>query len=528
MNRPHVLVLPIPAQGHVIPILEFSQCLAKHGFRVTFVNTDYDHKRIVESLEGKNDLGEQIRLVSIPDGMEPWEDRNDFGKLFEKVLQVMPGKLEELIEDINSREDEKLDCFIADGYMAWSMEVAKKMNVRGALFWPSSAASVALLFHIPKLIDDGIIDSNGTPMSKQMFRIAPNMPEMNSGDCFWTNIGDLNTQKIIFDLLDRNMRAMIALNFQLCHSTYELEPEAFTVVPELLPIGPLLASNRLGNSAGYFWRKDSKLLAILDQVQFQELALGLELCNRPFLWVVRPDITTDANDRYPEGFQERVAARGQMIGWAPQQKALNHPSIACFLSHCGWNSTLEGVSNGIPFLCWPYFAEQFLNEKYICDSWKVGLRFDKKESGIITREEIKNRVDQVLGDRDFKARALGLKEKAMSSIREGGSSRKAFQNFLEWVKTNALAHNSPLSTRSHPQTSEVEEHLIRLRTSLAASTSSLGHELNDLQDSCDSVEKILQLQILNVCSTAQNALLQIKESTLGIRSVLCKRGDEEN
>ncbi|KAL9451031.1 hypothetical protein AB3S75_012725 [Citrus x aurantiifolia] len=120
-----------------------------------------------------------------------------------------------------------------------------------------------------------------------------------------------------------------------------------------------------------------------------------------------------------------------MIGWAPQQKVLNHPSIACFLSHCGWNSTMEGVSNGIPFLCWPYFAEQFLNEKYICDMWKVGLRFGKNESGIITREEIKNKVDQVLGHQDFKARALELKEKAMSSIREGGSSRKTFQNFLE-------------------------------------------------------------------------------------------------
>ena len=494
MSRPHILVMPAPAQGHVIPLLEFSQCLAKHGFRVTFVNTDYYHKRVVESLQGKNYLEEQIRLVSIPDGMEPWEDRNDFGKLFEKVLQVMPGKLEELIEDINSREDEKLDCFIADGYMAWSMEVAKKMNVRGAVFWPSSAASVALLFHIPKLIDDGIIDSNGmilchlipdfppagfnfdacqsssfflcycnfvclystsgTPMSKQMFRIAPNMPEMNSGDCFWTNIGDLNTQKIIFDLLDRNMRAMIAINFQLCHSTYELESEAFTVVPELLPIGPLLAGNRLGNSAGHFWREDSSCLewldqqqpssviyaafgsfTILDQVQFQELALGLELCNRPFLWVVRPDITTGANDRYPEGFQERVAARGQMISWAPQQKVLNHPSIACFLSHCGWNSTMEGVSNGIPFLCWPYSADQFLNERYICDFWKVGLKFDRDESGIITREEIKNKVDQVLGHQDFKARALELKEKAISSVREGGSSYKTFQNFLQWVKT---------------------------------------------------------------------------------------------
>ncbi|GAY69472.1 hypothetical protein CUMW_289750, partial [Citrus unshiu] len=165
---------------------------------------------------------------------------------------------------------------------------------------------------------------------------------------------------------------MIAVNFHFCNSTYELESEAFTMFPELLPIGPLMASNRQGNSAGYFWREDSNCLkwldqqqpssviyaafgslTILDQVQFQELALGLELCNRPFLWVVRPDITTDANDRYPEGFQERVAARGQMIIWAPQQKVLNHPSIACFLCHCGWNSTMEGVSNGIPFLCWP-------------------------------------------------------------------------------------------------------------------------------------------------------------------------------
>ncbi|KAH9753150.1 UDP-glycosyltransferase 83A1 [Citrus sinensis] len=504
MSRPHVLVMPAPAQGHVIPLLEFSQCLAKHGFRVTFVNTEYDHKRVVESLEGKNYLAEQIRLVSIPDGMEPWEDRNDLGKLIEKCLQVMPGKLEKLIEEINSREDEKIDCFIADGNTGWSMEVAKKMNVRGAVFWPSSAASVAFVFRIPKLIDDGIIDSHGmipchlipyfppanfnfdachsssllyatviffvlystsgTPMSMQMFRIAPKMPEMNSRDCFWAHIGDLTTQKIFFDLLERNSRAMMAVNFHFCNSTYELESDAFTMFPELLPIGPLIASNRQGNSAGYFWREDSNCLkwldqqqpssviyaafgslTILDQVQFQELALGLELCNRPFLWVVRPDITTDANDRYPEGFQERVAARGQMISWAPQQKVLNHPSIACFLSHCGWNSTMEGVSNGIPFLCWPYFGDQFLNERYICDFWKVGLKFDRDEGGIITREEIKNKVDQLLGNQDFKARALELKEKAMSSAREGGSSYKTFQNFLQWVKTNALAHNSPVT-----------------------------------------------------------------------------------
>ncbi|KAK9176383.1 hypothetical protein WN944_028400 [Citrus x changshan-huyou] len=459
MSSPHILVFSTPAQGHVIPLLEFSQCLAKHGFRVTFVNSEYNHKRVMKSLEGKNYLGEQIRLVSIPDGMEPWEERTDPGKLIEKVLQVMPGKLEELIEEINGRDDEKIDCFIADGFMGWSMEVAEKMKLRRAVIWTSCAASVASIFCIPKLIDDGIIDSNGTPIRKQMIQLAPNMLEMNTEEFFWTRLGDITTQKmtsqkIIFDLSIRTIKAMKVADFQFCNSTYELEPGAFNMIPELLPVGPLLASNRLGNSAGHFWPEDSNCLkwldqqqpksviyvafgshTVLDHNQFQELALGLEICNRPFLWVVRPDITTDANDVYPRGFQERVATRGQMIGWAPQQKVLSHPSIACFLSHCGWNSTMEGVSNGIPFLCWPYFADQFLNESYICDIWKVGLKLDKDESGIITGEEISNKLVQVLGDQNFKARALELKEKAMSSVREGGSSYKTFQNFLEWVKT---------------------------------------------------------------------------------------------
>ena len=76
-----------------------------------------------------------------------------------------------------------------------------------------------------------------------------------------------------------------------------------------------------------------------DQNQFNELALGLDLTNRPFLWVVRQD-----NKRvYPNEF---LGSKGKIVGWAPQQKVLNHPAIACFLTHCGWNSTMEGLSKG--------------------------------------------------------------------------------------------------------------------------------------------------------------------------------------
>ncbi|XP_031268502.1 UDP-glycosyltransferase 83A1-like [Pistacia vera] len=173
---------------------------------------------------------------------------------------------------------------------------------------------------------------------------------------------------------------------------------------------------------------------LLDRTQFQELGMALELSNRPFLLVVRPDITDKINDAYQKGFQDRIATRGHIVSWAPQQKVLAHPSIACFISHCGWNSTMEGISNGVPFLCWPYFGDQMHNENYICNIWRIGLGLSKDESGIITREEIKTKLEELLDNSKYKANVLDLKERVLNSIKEGGSSYNNFKNFVEWLK----------------------------------------------------------------------------------------------
>lgn len=295
---------------------------------------------------------------------------------------------------------------------------------------------------------------SGTPLKSQMIDLAQNMPTMKTEDLTWLCIGDITTQKIVFQVMLRSNKTVKLADWVVCNSAFDLEPAAFTLAPEILPIGPLLARSRLGHSAGSFWAEDSTCLewldqqppssviyvafgsfTVFDQTQFQELALALELSNRPFLWVVRPDISDKTCHPYPDGYQDRVGSKGLMVGWAPQQKVLAHPSIACFLSHCGWNSTLEGLSNGVPFLCWPYFADQFLNESYICDVWKVGLKFDKNESGIIPRGEIKNKMEQLLGNENFRAKASKLKEMAMTTVKEGGQSNKIFNNFIEWMKS---------------------------------------------------------------------------------------------
>lgn len=278
------------------------------------------------------------------------------------------------------------------------------------------------------------------------------MPPVRSLNLPW-RVGDSATIKAGFSLTVGAVEGVKLAEQLICNSTTELEPGPFSFYPQLLPIGPLLASNRLAVQAGHFWQEDSTCLAWLDQQQpssviyiafgsmtmfnqsqFEELAFGLELSNKPFLWVVRSGMTNETTTTFPNGYMERVGSRGKIVTWAPQQKVLAHPSIVCFLSHCGWNSTLEGVTNGLPFLCWPYFSDQYIDESYICDIWKNGLGFNKDEDGIITKEEIKSKVEQILSDKAFKTKALDIKEKVTSSVKEGGNSHKNLSNFIDWVK----------------------------------------------------------------------------------------------
>ncbi|KAF2313627.1 hypothetical protein GH714_012487 [Hevea brasiliensis] len=94
----------------------------------------YIKQRVMNALAEQDYFGDQISLVSIPDGMEHWEDRNELVKLTKAIFEVMPGKLEDLIDRINASEDEKITSIIADETMGWALEVAEKMKIRRVAF----------------------------------------------------------------------------------------------------------------------------------------------------------------------------------------------------------------------------------------------------------------------------------------------------------------------------------------------------------------------------------------------------------
>eukprot|EP00267_Zea_mays_P055811 XP_023155847.1 UDP-glycosyltransferase 83A1 [Zea mays] len=248
----------------------------------------------------------------------------------------------------------------------------------------------------------------------------------------------VNIQRVI-----RTNRLIALAEAIICNTFREVEPEAlWALLPNALPVGPLVVPMSKPTT-GHFFSEDLTCLTwldtqapgsviyvafgsstVFDATRFHELANGLVQSGCPFIWVVRPNFAEEIDeDWFNNRFKRSVInGKGLIVTWAPQQRVLSHPSVACFVTHCGWNSTMEAVLHGVPFLCCPYFADQFCNQSYVCNVWKTGLKLCSNEQGVVTGEEIKEKVVQLLRDEDIKARVAMWKNIACASIREGGSS----------------------------------------------------------------------------------------------------------
>ncbi|KAI3713138.1 hypothetical protein L1987_71710 [Smallanthus sonchifolius] len=287
--------------------------------------------------------------------------------------------------------------------MGWAIRVGKKMGIRVAAFCPASATTLATTLCFHRLIDDGIISDNGMPLDGKMIQFSETMAPIKSTNLWWARYEDSAMVEAAFQIVVDTVEVTGFADWIICNSTTELEPEVFSLYSQVSPIGPLLASNRLADQAGQFWEEDSTCLswldqqptcsviyiafgsfAIFNQTQFEELALGLELSNRPFLWVVSPGMTKETTAYYPDGYMDRVGSRGRIVSWTPQQK--------------------------------------------------IGLGFNKDESGIITRGEIKSKIEHPLNDKALRATALDVKENVASSLRNGGSSHRNLSSFMEWIQ----------------------------------------------------------------------------------------------
>ncbi|XP_065871673.1 UDP-glucose iridoid glucosyltransferase-like isoform X2 [Euphorbia lathyris] len=165
-----------------------------------------------------------------------------------------------------------------------------------------------------------------------------------------------------------------------------------------------------------------------------EMAWGLANSRQPFLWVFRPGSVHGSKwiEALPEGFVESVGERGCIVKWAPQREVLGHEAVGGFWSHCGWNSILESICEGVPLLCRPGFGDQKVTARFVSEVWRVGLQLDTE----MERGEIEKAVKRLMVDeqgKEMRKRAMEFKLKAELEIREGGSSYNALNDLVEFI-----------------------------------------------------------------------------------------------
>ncbi|GJV67050.1 putative UDP-glucuronosyl/UDP-glucosyltransferase [Tanacetum coccineum] len=189
--------------------------------------------------------------------------------------------------------------------------------------------------------------------------------------------------------------------------------------------------------------------------QIKELAWGLEMSQQRFVWVVRPPSGQSSDgaflkpgresggpndfgppDYFPEGFLTRTEKVGFVVpSWAPQIEILSHISVAGFLTHCGWNSTLESITSGVPMIAWPLYAEQCMNATMLVENLKVAVRPQELPTKkVVGKEEIERLVRLLIEAEEGKAMASNvrrLKASAEEALSANGSSYISTCKFIQ-------------------------------------------------------------------------------------------------
>ncbi|KAL8188905.1 hypothetical protein R6Q57_029425 [Mikania cordata] len=176
--------------------------------------------------------------------------------------------------------------------------------------------------------------------------------------------------------------------------------------------------------------------------EIESKTTGLKQTKRPFLWVIR---SPENQEPLELGFLKEIKEQGLVVSWSPQAAVLSHPSVGCFLSHCGWNSLLESIAAGVPVVACPWWSDQPTNAKLVTNVWGVGVKLNKKDSGGGVRWEGVGRcVEEVMSRpraEEFRKNALALKTAAREALIAGGSSDHNIQRFVNEIVASCLSRS---------------------------------------------------------------------------------------
>ncbi|KAI9086325.1 hypothetical protein K1719_031779 [Acacia pycnantha] len=432
---------------------------------VTLVSTPRNAARFTSILSRSSHSGLQIRLVQVPfpykeaGVSEGCENLDMLPSLisasgFFQATSFLQQPVEKLFQDLTPRPS----FIVSDMCLPYTSYIARKFDIPRISFVGTNCLCLLCAYHVRL---DGFLDNitsesdyfvlPGMPDRIEMTKAQLSGPARNGWDGFTEQIS----------AAEKDAYGIIMNSFEELEPAYAREYKKLRG-GKMWCIGPVSLINKgyldkaeRGNKASIdefeclkwldLQKSNTVIYACLGSLcnltwsQLRELGLALEASNRPFIWVMREGSESEELNRWIEedGFEERTKARGLVIrGWAPQVLILSHPAIGGFITHCGWNSTLEAICGGVPMVTWPLFGDQFCNEKLVVQLLQVAVSVgvespmlwgEENEIGVLVKkEDIEKAIDKLMDEteegEERRRRARELAEIAKNAVEEGGSS----------------------------------------------------------------------------------------------------------
>ncbi|KDP21298.1 hypothetical protein JCGZ_21769 [Jatropha curcas] len=441
----HVVLLPYPSQGHINPLLQFAKLLASKGLKATLATTHYTVKSI---------WAPTVTVEPISDGFDDggFSQAKD-GDLFLNSFKVNGSRtLSQLIEKFKC-SNFPVNCIVYDSFLPWALDVARQHGIYGASFFTNSAS----VSHIFCRLHHGLLTLPLEP--ENMPLVLPGIPPLNYCD-LPTFLRYPDSYPAYLAMKLNQFSDLDTADWIFANTFEDLESKEAGGISKLWPaklIGPMVPSfyldGRIEGDKGYgasLWKPlgeeclrwlETKQpqsvvyisfgsMVSLTETQMEEIALALQESNLDFLWVVRES----EMGKLPNGFIESAHEKGLIVTWCNQLEMLANQAIGCFVTHCGWNSTLEALSLGVPMVAMPQWTDQVPNSKFVEDVWKIGVKGKEDDKGVVRKQEVIRCLKEVLEGKKsqkIKKNARKWRKAAREAVGEGGSSDKHINDFVQ-------------------------------------------------------------------------------------------------
>lgn len=468
----HVLLFPWPVQGHINPMLHLASALLDAGLRVTFLHTDHNLRRLALAGAPAPPHHPRLRVLSVPDGLPDDHPRSVAGlmDLFESMRTAGCAAFCALLRaetDASSRRP-PVTCVVADGTMPFAIAAAEEAGVPALAFRTESACGFLCYLSVPRLLElgetpaasdepvRGVPGMEGFLRRRDLPRVAPS--------------SDADPVPVLLAVAGTATRCAES-RAVILNTAASLEAETVArivqrVRGEVFAVGPLHARPRPagvevepaarddddgGCAAWLDGHADRSVvylnlgsLTIISAEQLAELLRGLAVAGYPFLCVLRPDMVSDCGVGHESVVREAAAAAGEkalVVEWAAHRdvhRALRHRALGCFVTQAGWNSLLEAAAEGVPTVCWPYFADQQTVSRFVGAVWKTGLDMKDVLDGAVVARMVREAMD----DPEMRAAAQDMARQLRVDVAPGGSSASHLERLVGFI-TDLSAGQDP-------------------------------------------------------------------------------------